>query len=131
MPASRPCAGPAPRTPCPTRALVPARRDSGPACCPPCQRARHRAKDARRPQRHTYAETQRRARTVAEHVARYGQVCPGCPPSGWRPHPADPQRNPLTADHLHPPGAGYPEHGPLRVMCRKGNSTLGATVRRR
>jgi hypothetical protein len=127
MPATRPCAGPAPGRPCPTRKLVP--RRGGPYC-PACQQTRQRArqhvKDARRPHLHDPAETRRRARTVAEHVRRYGQLCPGCPPSGWQPHPVDPQRNPLTADHLYPPGAGHPEHGPLRVMCRKGNSTLGA-----
>jgi hypothetical protein len=128
---TRPCAGPTPGRSCPTRQLVTARPGAKqPACCFGCQRERQRAKDARRPLRRTGAEQQRRRAAVAEHVAVHGYVCPGCPPYGNHPHFADPVTNPLTAEHVIAVGAGGPEDGPLRVLCRSGNSALGATVRR-
>jgi hypothetical protein len=124
---TRPCGGPAPGRPCPTRQLVTARPGAKqPACCPACGTARQRAKDARRPERRTYGEQQRRRAAVAEHIARCGYVCPGCPPYGNHPHHADPVANPLTAEHLVPVGAGGSEDGPLSVLCRRGNSAKGA-----
>jgi hypothetical protein len=71
-------------------------------------------------------ERRRRARVVANHIELHGYVCPGCPLSEGRPHQADPDSNPLTADHYIPVGQGGPEEGPLRVMCRRGNSARGA-----
>jgi 5-methylcytosine-specific restriction protein A len=107
---------------------VPARRGSKTAArCPPCQREHDRGHNARRRAHDSYAEQQRRRATVRAWVATHGYVCPG-----WRrpPHPVDPQRNPLCGDHLHPPGAGGPEHGPLGVLCRRCNSAKGATTTR-
>jgi hypothetical protein len=97
--------------------------------CPACQRALERRKRQARPG-YSYAERLRRARLVEQHIAAYGLVCPGCPYNQGRPHPVDPRTNPLTADHVTPVAdairAGIPadvaEAGPLRVMCRKGNS---------
>jgi 5-methylcytosine-specific restriction enzyme A len=91
--------------------------------CPPCQAVLERRKRRRRPV--SNAERDRRARTVANHVHLHGYVCPGCPLSAWHPHVADPWDNPLTADHVVPVAAGGPEDGPLRVMCRRGNSSKG------
>lgn len=92
--------------------------------CPTHRLAAERAKQARRPV--SWAERQRRARVVADHVHQHGYVCSGCPISEGRPHQADPDTNPLTADHYVPVAAGGPEDGPLRVMCRRGNSARGA-----
>jgi hypothetical protein len=129
---SRPCAGPFPGQPCPTRALVPVRRDSKTAArCPTCRTAWQQAKDGRRPMRRTYAEQQRRAQTVAEWVQANGYVCPGCPISNGNPHPADPTSNPLTAEHIKSFAETGNEHGPLSVMCQRGNSAGGARLARR
>jgi len=76
----------------------------------------------------------RRRRLVENWIAAYGLVCPGCPWNQGRPHPVDPygpNANPLTADHVTPVAdlvaAGVPvavaEAGPLRVLCRRGNSS--------
>jgi hypothetical protein len=94
--------------------------------CPNHQLDADRAQRARRPQLHTHVEVVRRARVVADHIHQHGYVCPGCPLSSGRPHQADPDTNPLTADHYVPVAAGGPEDGPLRVMCRRGNSARGA-----
>jgi hypothetical protein len=67
---------------------------------------------------------------VEEWVRVHGYVCPGCPISGWQWHVADRITNPLTADHVVSVAEGGAEDGPLRVMCHRGNSALGATARR-
>jgi 5-methylcytosine-specific restriction protein A len=87
--------------------------------CAEHARQLERAKAARRPAMRTYAETERRRQAVAAHVAAFGWWCPG-----WR-RPGHPSMD-LTADHLDPPGAGGPEHGPLRVLCRACNGARGA-----
>ena len=89
--------------------------------CPSHQAALERLKRQRRP--YTSAEKVRRARLVANWIATYGLVCPGCPWNEGRPHPVDPRTNPLTADHITPVAEGGPEDGPLRVLCRRGNSS--------
>lgn len=85
--------------------------------CPTCQLpTRHTPKaphSQRRPD-FTWAERQRRAKTVAAWRAENGDICPG-----YRtpPHPsAD-----LTADHITPVAAGGAEDGPLAVLCRTCN----------
>jgi hypothetical protein len=122
----RVCAGPIPGTPCPTRAIVQAPRGSKQAPrCPACQRGHQQAHNARRPGQRTHAEQARRRQAIAAHVEVYGYLCPGCPPSDWKPHAADPQTNPLTAHHVEAVGAGGSEHGSLQIMCRRGNSSIG------
>jgi 5-methylcytosine-specific restriction enzyme A len=96
------------------------------ARCAAHQALAERRKRARRPA-DDHTERQRRARAVAAHVAAHGYVCLDCP-YYQRTHPADPVDNPLTADHVIPVGAGGPEGGPLRVLCRRGNSSRGARV---
>jgi hypothetical protein len=88
--------------------------------CPTHQAQRQRAKDARRPQRRSHAEQQRRRQAVADHVATYGWVCPG-----WQGHPPHPSHD-LTAHHADAVGAGGSEHGPLVVVCRSLNSSIGS-----
>lgn len=60
----------------------------------------------------TYAEKRRRKATVLAWVAVHGFVCPRC---GHR-------TTDLTADHVIPRFEGG-ELGPLRVLCRRCNST--------
>lgn len=107
--AGRLCGALSDRTRCPTHRLAEARR-----------------KRARRPGLGRHAEVIRRAAVVADHIHQHGYVCPGCPLSEGQPHQADPDTNPLTADHYVPVAEGGPEDGPLRVMCRRGNSARGA-----
>ena len=66
-----------------------------------------------------HAERKRRARAVAEHVARFGWVCPGWPPSGHAAHPC----TDLTAAH-HVAVVNGGIDGPLSVLCRSENSRL-------
>jgi 5-methylcytosine-specific restriction enzyme A len=122
---TRLCPGPAPGQPCPTRQLVSAQRGSKTAArCGYCQSIWQHAKDQRRPERRTHAEQQRRRQAVTEWVNTHGWWCPGIP------HEVEPHLSrDLTADHLHPPGLGHPEHGPLTVRCRSCNSKLGAAIR--
>lgn len=94
--------------------------------CQDCRGDRQRTKDARRPERRSYAEQQRRRQVVAEHVAAYGWLCPGAPDLRHDPHPS----RDLTADHIGPVAQGGTEDGPLRVLCRSKNSERGATARR-
>jgi hypothetical protein len=88
--------------------------------CADCQRDRNRAKDARRPERRTHSETERRRRLVADHRARVGDWCPGL--GG---HPAHPCAD-LVADHVVEVATGGLESGPLRVLCRSENSRRSA-----
>lgn len=90
--------------------------------CPTCKAAQQRTKDARRPDRRSHAEQQRRRATIAQHVAVYGWVCPG--DERHERHPCQD----LTADHITPVGAGGREDGPLRVLCRSRNSARGARL---
>lgn len=123
------CAGPAPGIPCPTRQLVHAQRGSKTAArCGYCQTIWQYAKDQRRPDRRSYAEQQRRRQAVAEWVAVMGYVCPGVKPLGHAPHAADPDRNPLTAEHIDAFALTHNERGPLTVLCRSINSALGARL---
>jgi hypothetical protein len=125
---TRPCLGPTPGVPCPTRTLV-----STGIRCPACAATTQLRKDARRPLRRTAAETGRRRATVDTHVQDHGYRCPGSPWCGPA-HDADPQANPLTADHVESVtaamarGVSYAqaEAGPLVVLCRRGNSARGA-----
>jgi hypothetical protein len=116
--------------PCVAR-LEPARLCGRLSDRPRCPAHRNPARPRRRPG-YTAAERTRRAAVVANHVQNHGYVCPGCPLSDSTPHIADPDTNPLTADHLIPVGPPHfgPEDGPLRVMCRAGNSSLGGRNRR-
>jgi 5-methylcytosine-specific restriction enzyme A len=125
---SRLCLGPDPagNLPCPTMALVLVRRgEKRGARCPDCrrivERARSQAKRARRP--YTAEDQRLRAQTVQAWIEMHGYVCPG-----WqRPaHPADPERNPLTADHVVAVAAGGHPLGPYNVLCRSCNSAKGA-----
>jgi hypothetical protein len=79
--------------------------------------ARHKVCDPRRAY-NTSAERQRRSRTVQAWVQANGYTCPG---HHRDPHPADPQLNPLQADHLVAIADGGDEHGQLGVLCRDCN----------
>jgi hypothetical protein len=123
--ASRLCGGPSTdgTLPCPTAALVHARPGSGTAArCPTCRRQWQQAKDARRPERRTHAEQQRRHQAVAAHVAVHGWWCLGL--EGYD-HQAHPTQD-LTAHHVAAVGAGGSEHGRLVAICRSLNSEIGA-----
>lgn len=54
---------------------------------------------------------------VAEHVRRFGPVCPEC---GGRVVPGD-RSTTLTADHITPLSAGGDVLGPMRVLCLRCN----------
>lgn len=64
----------------------------------------------------------RRADTVAEHRATYGDWCPGW---GREPHAADD----LTADHIEEIAYGGDDHGDLQVLCRSCNGRKAAMRR--
>jgi 5-methylcytosine-specific restriction protein A len=89
--------------------------------CADCERPRARQtqqrKRATRP--YTAAEKRRRAATVDQWRATYGDLCPG-----WEREPH--QSSDLVADHVVPYAAGGAEDGPLRVLCRSCNSSRGA-----
>jgi hypothetical protein len=122
--ATRICGGPGGGRPCPTGQLIEVRPGSKTAArCSPCRTQWQQAKDQRRPDRRSHAEQQRRRRAVAGHVARHGWWCLGHPSRpDHRPHPT----RDLTAHHVGSVGAGGSEHGPLAVVCRSLNSTIGA-----
>lgn len=102
---------------------MPATRGSRTAArCPPCRRAHDRARNARRPERRSHAEQQRRRQAVQAHVRAYGWRCLGLP--GYD-HPAHPTHD-LTAHHAQAVGASGTEHGRLVVICRSLNSKIGA-----
>jgi hypothetical protein len=82
------------------------------------------AKVAKRPDRKTYAETERRRRAVASWRATVGDWCPGVPELDRGAHPA---AN-LTADHVIEVAAGGLESGPLVVRCGPCNSARSARV---
>lgn len=81
-----------------------------------CRKCRPRA--APRPPT-SWTERKRRAKAVEEHIAAYGQACPGW---GRPSHPVDPP-NRLTADHVHAVARGGDEAGELQVLCRVCNSS--------
>lgn len=85
--------------------------------CPTHQRATAAAKRATRPR--LPGETARRAATVAQWRATYGDWCPGWQRPGH--HASD-----LTADHVQAVAAGGLETGALSVLCRACNGTKGA-----
>jgi hypothetical protein len=122
--ASRLCGGPSTdgTLPCPTAAIVPAGRSGTAARCPTCKRQWQQARDARRPERRTWSEQQRRHQAVTDHIAAHGWWCLGIEGYDHPPHPSQD----LTAHHLDAPGAGGTEHGPLAVCCRSLNSSIGA-----
>jgi 5-methylcytosine-specific restriction enzyme A len=99
----------------------------GASRCPRCKGEAERRKNATRPGERTYAEQQRRRRTVAAHRATVGDWCPGVPELG---RPAHPATN-LSADHIVEVAVGGPEDGPLVVRCVPCNSARSAGVRRR
>jgi hypothetical protein len=72
-------------------------------------------KTQRRPERRTYTEQQRRARTVAEWRIQVGDWCPGY---GVPTH----QAARLQADHVTEVSAGGREDGPLQVLCPACNN---------
>jgi len=78
------------------------------------QRGKQQAKDAKRPTRRTHTEQQRRRQQVAAQ--------PWCTVCG--------STEDLTAEHVVPVAAGGSEDGPLVTLCRRCNSSRGATVRR-
>jgi hypothetical protein len=92
--------------------------------CGSCTAKQERAKVAKRPDRKTYAETERRRRAVASWRATVGDWCPGVPELGRGAHPA---AN-LTADHVLEVAAGGLESGPLVVRCGPCNSARSARV---
>jgi hypothetical protein len=126
---TRVCLGPDPAgaLPCPHRALVQARPgDKRGARCADCrrlvERQRSQAKRARRP--YNDQDRRLRAQAVQAWIAAHGYVCPGY----RRPaHPADPERNPLTADHVTAVAAGGHPLGPYGVLCRACNGAKGAS----
>lgn len=64
------------------------------------------------------SERNRRARVVAEHVARFGWWCPGYGVPGH-------ESTDLTADHVLAVANGGAD-GPLQALCRACNSRKGA-----
>jgi hypothetical protein len=90
--------------------------------CRDCTAAKGRAKAAKRPTMHTYAEAERRRRLVATHRAEVGDWCPGI-----EDHPAHPCAD-LVADHVVEVAIGGLESGPLRVLCRQENSRRSARI---
>lgn len=68
-------------------------------------------------------ERQRRATAVAQHRARYGNICPGFQRP---PHPA----TDLTAQHTDALILGGSTEQPLTVLCRSCNSRHGVAARR-
>jgi hypothetical protein len=88
--------------------------------CRDCTAVQARAKAAKRPDMHTYQETERRRRAVATHRAEVGDWCPGL-----EDHPAHPCAD-LVADHVVEVAVGGLETGPLRVLCRGENSRRSA-----
>lgn len=122
----RACLGPTALERCPAGILLPDRAAF--SRCGSCQAVWQQTAPPRRPR-----DSQDRAENTAILQAwreANGPVCPGCPGSGWQPHPVDEARNPLTVDHTGIPAAGNGELArtaqPKRVMCRAGNSALGA-----
>src|SRR6266508_3439294 len=116
---TRPCAGPGPQRPCPSRALVRGRPGTKQAArCADCQRGAELLKRQRRP--YDSAERREHEQLVAAWVAQRGYICPGCPISGWQWHVADQVTNPLTVDHVTRVADGGPRvGGRKRVMCRR------------
>jgi hypothetical protein len=91
--------------------------------CPSCLAAQTSGYDQAKRTRRPYSEAERRRRhaTVAAHVAIHGWWCPG-----WgADHPPHPSSD-LTAHHVDAYGRTGSESGPLAVLCRSYNSTLGA-----
>jgi 5-methylcytosine-specific restriction protein A len=97
------------------------RRVRGRSRCTDCTAQIERAKAQRRPDRRTYTETRRRARTVAEWRIQVGDWCPGY----GRPAHAAAK---LQADHVVEVGAGGPEDGPLQVLCPACNNRKAAAT---
>jgi hypothetical protein len=95
--------------------------------CRDCHANKDRAKQARRPDKNTNQEIQRRRRAVAEWRTTMGDWCPGVPELHRGAHPA---AN-LTADHVVEVAAGGLESGPLVVRCGPCNSAKAARVLRR
>jgi hypothetical protein len=92
--------------------------------CRECQANQDRAKAAKRPDKNTNQEIQRRRRAVADWRTTMGDWCPGVPELGRGAHPA---AN-LTADHVLEVAAGGLESGPLVVRCGPCNSARSARV---
>ena len=90
--------------------------------CRDCTAAMARAKAAKRPDRKTYAEAERRRRLVADHRAEVGDWCPGL-----EDHPAHPSAD-LVADHVVEVAISGLETGPLRVLCRRENGRRSARI---
>jgi hypothetical protein len=123
----RPCAGPSPSIPCPAGAPpVQVQRGAKQAGrCPDCQRAHNARKRATRPYDH--AERLEHEALIAAWVQANGWVCPGTVYCGGKPHPS----TDLTVDHHQAVAHGAPRAGGAkRVVCRPGNSSAGATIRR-
>jgi hypothetical protein len=132
MSPTRICSGPAKGVPCPARALVQARPSSKTAArCATCQPQWQQAKDNRRPERRAAAAIDRNRQAVEAWASEHGYVCPGSPDCGGQPHHADPVHNPLTAEHVGAVTLTGDEHGPVVVLCRRGNSGGGARLARR
>lgn len=121
---TRPCLGPAPSVPCPTRALVHAPPHSKTAArCGYCQHQWQQAKDARRPERRIAVAINRNAQAVTDWVNTHGWWCPGIN-GDVEPH----MSRDLTADHIQAVALTNDEAGALTVRCRSCNSKLGARL---
>ena len=92
--------------------------------CGSCTAKQARAKAAKRPDKNTNQEIQRRRRAVAYWRATVGDWCPGVPELDRGAHPA---AN-LTADHVIEVAAGGLESGPLVVRCGPCNTAKAARV---
>jgi hypothetical protein len=77
------------------------------------------------------AAIDRNREVVEQWVAAFGYVCPGVARLDHAPHVADPERNPLTAEHIDAVTLTHDERGELSVLCRSINSALGARLSRR
>lgn len=107
----------------PTRLCLSCGRLCFGARCQPCRSAQYTG--APRKDLHAdWAERKRRKAAVDAWRAANGEVCPG-----WRRerHGTGPH-NPLTADHVLPPGRGHDPRGPLAILCRSCNGRKAATI---
>jgi hypothetical protein len=117
------------------------RMDKPSPVCPVCQRKRcteasHKRRQGRpspwgkgahrvTPRPVSWAERERRRKTVAAWRAQYGNACPAC---GAVDRHLGGMPVVLTADHAHPVRLGGDESGPLRVMCRRCQGRQGAAI---
>jgi hypothetical protein len=123
--ATRPCAGPGSRQPCPTRAVVRGRPTGKQAArCPTCSRQWQRARNAARPERRTTEYRRYMDEAKAAWLAMHGPLC-----LGWAEQPAHMvTAAEITMDHVHSLAIGGDPLGRVVGRCRPCNSARGAAA---